>query len=268
MSSDAWITLAIVVVTVGALATERVRPSLAVLAASCTLLILDVIDSDQAFAGFSNPAPISVAALYVMAGAVEVTGAFSWVTERMTGGARRTDDGRGVLARMMPITLGSSAFLNNTTIVAMLAPPLDSWARRTGVAASRVLMPLSFAAILGGVVTAIGTSTNLVVSGLLEQSGSDPIGLFEITAVGLPLAVIGGIFLALFSARLLPERQRPDRLGRLGREFTVEMGVAPTGQLVGRAVGEAGLRNLTGVYLVEIERAGQQLAVVHGERGL
>lgn len=264
MTWEAWLTLAVVVLTVGVLVTERISLPFAVLGAVVVLLVTGVIDPQQAFSGFSNPAPITVAGLYVLAAAVEKTGALERVTSTLLrgdrGGASR--NGRG-LTRVLVPTAAASAFLNNTTIVAMVAPAVLSWTRRTGRSPSPYLMPVSFAAILGGVVTLIGTSTNLVVSGLLSQTGEEPFGLFEIGRVGLPLAVVGIALLILAGPRLLPQRKAPsEEYTEDARQFTVEMVVSDGGPLADKTVSEAGLRSLEGVFLVEIERAGRRIAPV------
>lgn len=266
MSGDAWLTLGVVVATLVVLVSERVAPAAAVVGATTFLLLAGVIDAEQAFSGFSNPAPITVAALYVLAGAVEITGALGWLTRRTLPSLGRdpTDRAtRGEMARFLPAPLGLSAFLNNTTVVAMLAPRVLLWSRQAGRPASGFLMPLSFAALLGGLITAIGTSTNLVVSGLLTERGMDALGLFEITKVGLPVAVVGLVLLVVLAPRLLPVRP-PAPLAATGgaREFTVEMIVGSGSPLVGRTVAEAGLRNLQGVYLVEVERRDHRIAPV------
>jgi di/tricarboxylate transporter len=144
----------------------------------------------------------------------------------------------------------------------MLVPMVSDWAGRHRISPSRLLMPLSFAVILGGVVTAIGTSTNLVVSGLMEQYGMEPLGMFEITRVGLPLAAAGVVFLIFASPLLLVDR-KPARedVGDV-REFVVGMTVVQNGPLEGRTVEAAGLRHLQGVFLVEIDRGGQVIAPV------
>ncbi|HVM39827.1 MAG TPA: SLC13 family permease [Acidimicrobiia bacterium] len=263
MTGDAWITLAVVAATLVLLVSERLPAAATVFGASTVLLVTDVIDAGQAFSGFSNPAPITVGALYVIAGGVEATGALEWLTRRTMPVGRPKGGVRRDLARFLPVPLASSSLLNNTTIVAMLGPRVRGWARNTGRSASSFLMPLSFAAILGGLVTTIGTSTNLVVSGLLEAAGQDGLGLFEISRVGVPVAVVGAIVLALFVPMLLPERRdaRP-ATGEGAREYTVEMIVDRKSAVAGLGVGEAGLRNLEGVYLVEIERHGHRIAPV------
>jgi len=263
MTLDAWITLAVVLVTLGVLAAEIVQPSVAVLGAVAALLVTRVIDVEQGFAGFSNPAPLTVAALYVVAAAVQKTG----ILERLIGavlasGERAGGERRG-LARILTPVAGSSGLLNNTPIVAMVAPAVVSWCRRTGQSPSRYLLPISFATILGGLLTLVGTSTNLVVSGLLESAGEEPLGLFEIGKAGLPIAIAGVALLVVVTPILLPLRRAPsESLDTDAREFTVEMIVAGDAPPAGQTVADAGLRNLQGVYLVEIERDGHTIAPV------
>jgi di/tricarboxylate transporter len=263
VSLDAWLTLAVVLVTLVVLATELLPPAMAVLGAVTALLVLGVIDIPEAFAGFSNPAPLTVAALYVVAAAVQKSGLLERLAGAVLGGASEGGSERLRLARVLTPVAGSSAFLNNTPIVAMVAPAILTWARRTGESASRYLLPVSFATILGGLITVIGTSTNLVVSGLLESHGEAPLGFFEIGKVGLPVAIAGLAMMILLTPLLLPVRRAPSETVEAdAREFTVEMIVADAGPAAGQTVSEAGLRNLQGVYLVEIERDGRKIAPV------
>jgi di/tricarboxylate transporter len=264
MGWEAWLTLAVVVGVVGLLVTERVPPPVAILGGVIVLLVARVVTPAEAFSGFSNPAPITVAALYVLAAGVEKTGALERLTARILGtGADGGMSDRRVLARLLVPVAGASAFLNNTPIVAMMAPNVVAWARRVGRSPSPFLIPISFATILGGALTLIGTSTNLVVSGLLEGAGEGPLRLFELTPVTLPLAVVGLAMLILLAPTLLPARRAPSETMREGtRRFTLEMVVEPGGPLDGRTVAEAGLRNLQGSYLVELDRAERAIAPV------
>lgn len=270
MSGDAWLTLAVLGIMLVVLVSGRVSPVVAVLGATVALLVADVTTPQQAFSGFANPAPITVGALYVLARAVEKTGALEWLTSWILPAAPRAGVSvRRQLGRFLPTPLVSSAVLNNTTVVAMLSPRVLAWARRTGRPVSKFLMPLSFAAVLGGLLTVIGTSTNLVVSGLLEAAGEDAIGLFEITKAGLPIVAVGLIVLLLVAPWTLPERRAPGApTEESAREFTVEMRVDRRSPLVGRTVAGAGLRNLEGVYLVEIERSGRTVAPVSPDEEL
>lgn len=265
MTGDAWVTLAVVALTLAVLAWDRYPPAAVVLAATVLLLVAGVIDYQQAFAGFSNPAPITVAAMFVVARGVQRTGVLAVATSRMLG----DPDSRGALVRLLLPTAGASAFLNNTPIVAMLIPSVLTWAKRREVPASRFLMPLSYATILGGTITVLGTSTNLVVSGLLVESGQEPLGLFEITHLGLPVAVVGLAVLILVVPHVLPVRRTVlEQAAEVFREFSVGMQVVDGGPMDGRTVAEAGLRDLSGVFLVALEREGRVTAPVTSDTAL
>ncbi len=259
MGIEAWITLATVGVLVTLLAREAIQPTIGVLIATIVLLVLGVIDADEAFAGFSNEAPIIVAALLVFAKAADVSGLLQLAFDRFIG---HGPPPRGFLAKLLfPITL-ASGFLNNTTIVAMTIPAIIDLCNRKGLSPSRFLLPISYAAVLGGVSTTIGTSTNLTVSGLMRESGQEPLGLFELTPVGLPIALIGTLVLTLVAGRLLPERTSGHAETTGERDYSVRMVVQRDGPMVGRTVEQAGLRHLEAVYLVAIERDGQRIAPV------
>jgi di/tricarboxylate transporter len=262
MTWQAWYTLAVTLIALYLLARESYGPANVMMGAVIALLLARVITASEAFAGFGNSAPITVAALYILARSVEKTGLLQPVLALLLGRGSQ----RGSLGRLTVASAGASAFLNNTPLVAMLIPPITDWAERNGQSPSRYLMPLSYAVILGGVVTLIGTSTNLVVSGLLDAKTGQPMGMFEITPIGLPVAVAGVLVLTLTASRLLPER-RPARkdlteLEAEFREFSLSMRVVPNGPLAGRTVEEAGLRNLQGVFLAEVERGGEQIVPV------
>ncbi|HET7585743.1 MAG TPA: SLC13 family permease [Gemmatimonadaceae bacterium] len=259
MSWQAWLTLAVVAVMVFTMVRDLLAPAVAVVGAVVVLLVTGVIGPQDAFGGFSNAAPLTVAALFVLAAAVERTGTLQPLMEMILGRAR----GRVALGRLLFPTAGVSAFLNNTPIVAMLAPEVSAWAERRDQSPSRFLMPLSFATILGGVVTLIGTSTNLLVSGLLEAGGREPIGMFELTRVGAPVAVAGLVYLVLFTDLLLPERRAAARQAQEElRAFTVHMEVSTNGPLDGATVEAGGLRHLQGVFLVQVQRGREVIAPV------
>jgi di/tricarboxylate transporter len=260
MEPAAWITLAVLAVLVAALFTEKTPPAPAVLTATLLLMLVGVITPQQAFAGFSNEAPIIIASLLIVARAVDVAGIMQPIVARLFRG---TESSTGILARLLFPLAGISAFVNNTTLVAMTIPAVVDISARRSLPASRFLMPVSYAAILGGVVTAIGTSTNLTVSGLLINAGMPPLGLFEPTLVGLPLAVAGVAAVVLLVPRVLPDRSAAaGTLAEMGRDFTVSMRVEPGSEADGSTVSEAGLRRLQGVFLVEIERDGTSIAPV------
>jgi di/tricarboxylate transporter len=258
MPFDAWFTLFVVLAMLFVLTREVMPPAAVVLGATVTLLVTGVIDEAQAFSGFSNSAPLTVAALYVLARAVEKTGVLGPLVSRLLGETRQV--GRVALARLVVPAGTSSAFLNNTPLVQMLIPEVTRWSAQHKVSPSRLLMPLSFAAILGGTLTVIGTSTNLVVSGLLEQSGEDALGIFEITPLGAVVCAVGMTMIILLAGWLVPDRSSPDEtLSEEMREFSVQMRVDEGGKLDGQTVGDAGLRHLEGVYLAEIQRPSGQI---------
>lgn len=260
MTLDAWITLAVVGVVIFVLARELVQPAAAVLGGTVALFLLGVIDAGEAFSGFSNEAPIIIASLLVLARAVDMSGVLQPVVAAVFGQITST---RALLSRLVFPVAASSGFLNNTTIVAMTAPSVIDYARRRGLPPSRFLIPLSYAAVLGGVITTIGTSTNLTISGLLTRAGMDGLDLFEITPVGLPVALAGVATIVLLAPRLLPDRgERRAATGEGGRDFTVTMQVLPAGPIDGISVEQGGLRHLHGVFLAELEREGQAVAPV------
>lgn len=249
MSVDSWIALLVLVGTIIMLVTDRLRPVVVLGGAVAVLLFTDVIEPDVALSGLSSPAPATIAALYVLAGAATATGTFSTLVDRALGRG-------GALLALTGTTAALSAVVPNTPLIAMFAPRVVRWAQRTGNDASRYLLPLSFASILGGVITLIGTSTNLVVSDLLQQSGQEPFDVLEITVVGVPVAIVGIIVLSTVGIRLLPPRNTTgDDLGLRAREFQMAARVQAEGPLVGRTIAESGLRNLDGVFLALVERS-------------
>ncbi len=232
-------------------------------AAVGVLLLTNVVDQGEALSGLSSTAPITIAALYVLAGAATVTGALSPLIDRVLDGSPKraaADPARASRARLGRLAVASGALsgiLPNTPLVALAAPRVVTWCRRSGVSASPYLIPLSYAAVFGGVITVIGTSTNLVVSDLLVAQGGDPLGVFEITGVGLPVAAVGIMVLVLTAPRLLRNRRSagPDD-AVAAQSYTIALRVDEDGPLVGQTVDAAGLRHLQGVFLAGVERAG------------
>jgi di/tricarboxylate transporter len=267
MSLDAWITAAVVIAMLVSLALNLLPPAATVLSATVFLLVTGVIDETQAFSGFSNSAPLSVAALYVLAYAADKTGLLGPLVNRMLGNEGKVT--QTSQARLNAPTAAISAFINNTPLVAMLIGQVTTWCNQRGVSPSKLLLPISYAAILGGTLTVIGTSTNLVASGLLQETGEAPIGIFEITKVSGLSVVLGMAVLIFVVPRLLPARRGAiEEFTEEMREFTLQMEVIENGPLDGSTIAEAGLRNLKGVFLVEIEREGVLLPAVSPSRRL
>lgn len=259
MTADGWATVVVLAAVFGALTWDRIAPSAVVLSGAVALLVSDVITAEQALSGFANPAPITVAALYVLARAAEKTSLLTAVAARLLGEGRTRVD----LARLLLPTAAASSVLNNTPLVAMLTPDVVAVSQRRGLVASRYLMPLSFATILGGTVTVLGTSTNLIVSGLLQDIGQAPLDLFELTPVAAPAVVAGMVVLIGFAWRLVPDRPTvQQQAAETVREFVVSMAVAPGGPLDGRRLGDTDLVGRPHVFLVEVVRGGQTFSPV------
>ena len=254
MSWEAILTLAVLGAVVIALAWPRMPPDLPLVGGLAILAVTGCAPLDKVFTGFANPGLIAVAALYVVAAGLQHTGAVSTPARWLFGHTRRLWIAQ---LRIMFPAAAVSAFINNTPVVAALLPVVLDWGKRHRFAASRLAMPLSFAAILGGSCTLIGTSTTIIVNGLLTSAtNGHGMGFFTIGAVGLPVAISGFLYILLFGRRLLPDRQ-----GAIGeftnpREYTVEMLVSKGSPLAGQTLEDAGLRHLPGLYVVEIERAG------------
>ncbi|ATJ83658.1 SLC13 family permease [Halomonas beimenensis] len=265
MSPDAWISLVVVTAVFPVMALTRIGPDMVLMGALVLLLGLGVVDPQQALGGFSSSGLFTVAFMYVLVASIRETGGIDLIIRYVLG---RPKGERLALARLVLPVAPLSGFLNNTPVVATFIPAVLSWSRRLNLPAHRLLMPLSFASILGGTITLLGTSTNLVVHGLLiERYPSLAMGLFDIAWVGVPVAVVGVTYLLLVGRRLLPPRQGATEVFENPREFTIEMEVDPAGPLVDRTVEEAGLRHLQELFLVEIERDGNVVSVVGpGER--
>ncbi|MBN2801266.1 MAG: SLC13 family permease [Deltaproteobacteria bacterium] len=252
MGWDAWFTLGIVVLSITLLATTRVGPELILLGGLTLLMVSGILTPEQALAGASNAGMITVGVLFVVAAAVRNTGAMELLTARALGHPRSVAAAQ--LRMMAPVSL-LSAVLNNTPVVALFIPTVVDWARKHNLPASKLMIPLSYASVLGGTVTLIGSSTNLIINGLwVSELGKPSLGMFEIARLGLPSAVIGVGFVVLTSRWLLPNRVAALHRMEDPREYTVEMLVSEGGPLIGQTIEGAGLRHLEGLYLLEILR--------------
>src|SRR5690606_14857572 len=245
--------------TILALATSRIAPDLILVAALTVLIVGGVLPPGDALAGLGNPGLATVGVLYVVVAGLTDTGAVHSIV-RLLGRPRSVPAAQ--LRLMLPVT-AMSGFLNNTPLVAMLVPVVEDWARSSRISVSKLMLPLSYAAILGGMFTVIGTSTNLVVHGLVLQSTDlGAMGFFSIGALGVPCAIAGIAYIVAFQRWLLPERKPPFRDNGDAREYSIEMLLEPSSPLIGRSVEEAGLRHLPGAFLAEIQRADTVLPAV------
>lgn len=275
MTWEAWATIAVVAVIFYLLASNMASPDVSLGAGAGVLMTLGLFSPNlptarDAASAFGNEALLTIAALFVVATGLTDTGAIHLITDRVFGRPRSEIDAQ---VRLVFPVAAMSAFANNTPIVAMFMPVVNDWSRRAGIAASKLFIPLSYAAILGGICTLIGTSTNLVVNALMmDAQRSDPampvMTMFTISAVGVPVAVAGLVYLVIAAPRLLPDRRDPAATLEDRREYTVEMHVEPNGPLPGRTIEEAGLRHLPGMFLSAIERDAETIVAVGPEQRL
>lgn len=205
-----------------------------------------------------NSVILSLAALYVVVGALVNTGA----TQHVAALIMHKPKGPYVPKRILTLTSLLSAFINNSPVVAMLTRIVQGHSRRYGITSSRWLLPISYASILGGTCTLIGTSTNLIVDGMMQESNGYEFHLFEIAYVGLPLVLLGWVYLRFFAHILLPIREGSGEQFDHVREYMVEMVIKESSELDGKTIIDAGLRSLPGLFLVELEREGQVLSAV------
>jgi len=263
MGCDAWITVGAVVFILVALVVNLAPVDLLFVGAAAFLAVLGIITPDEAFAGFANPGVLTVAVLFVVAAGLRETGVLDYLGRRVLGPA---GDTRSATRRLAAVIVPASALMNNTPIVAMFIPTVLDWCRRRGISPSKLLIPVSFLTILGGTCTLIGTSTNLVVNGLVIKEGLPGMSLFELGQVGLPYAIIGAAYLYFFGPKLLPDRKEfLEQVTESRREYLMEMSVQPGCRLVGQTVEQAGLRHLTGLFLIEINRGEEILSPVGPE---
>lgn len=255
---DAWATIAVVAAMVVALVLSVASPDVVLLCSLGMLLVLGILTPEEAFAGLSNNAVLTVGALFVVAAGVHHTGALGFVDRVLFP---RIPSTRAATGRLMLVTASLSAFLNNTPIVAMLIHRVRRWCEENDVPASKLMIPLSFGAILGGMTTLIGTSTNLLVAGLMQSSGYEPLGLFDLAWVGVPAAIGGILYFVVVGHRLLPDRRHERITFEDGlRECIFEARVTPGSPIGGLSVEEAGLRALEDAYLVHLRREDHIIA--------
>lgn len=241
------------------LISTTVSPDVVFLGGLTIVIVSGIVTPAEALVGFSNQGMLTVAALYIVAAGLKETGAIQFVVNKLIG---RSKNIRRAQMRIMGPVMTVSAFINNTPVVASFLPALEEWARKNRIPASKLLIPLSYAAILGGTCTLIGTSTNLIVNGLLMQAGYPSLAFFEQAVVGVPCAIAGFIYLSVFGRKLLPIRGSGFDTFKDPKEYTIEMIVDDEGPLIGKSIEEAGLRNLAGLFLVEVNRGAQIIVAV------
>jgi len=234
------------------------------LVAVVVLGFFGVLTPAEILAGFANEQIAVIIMLLLMGDIIRRTAIIELVFDKAFQGVKGY---RGFLGRMMIIVSGLSALLNNTPLVAVMMPYLNSWCKKNDISPSKLLMPLSYAAILGGCATLIGTSTNLIVNGLVVDQEILPdlrsLRIFDFVYVGIPMILIGFLYLFFWGEKLLPSREKLDEDSPENtRTYLIETQVRKNSDLIGKTIEESGLRNMKGLYLVEIQRDNRKIFVV------
>lgn len=244
--------LAILVIV---LVTDKLRVSVSFVLAVLALLILGLIRIEDFLTGFSNPSVLTIFLLIFITHAVKEHYNLAGMLDRFFGRARST---RGFLFRMTSSVAAFSSLMNNTPIVALMIPYVRQWAKRKNTPPSKLMLPLSYAALIGGTITVIGTSTNLVLNGFILSRNEDPLQLSHFLFPGILVTAAGILFMYLFADRLLPGRSDAMKeLSGHAREYLVETRIGEESELIGQTIAEANLRNLSGAYLFEVIRGRQ-----------
>ena len=258
MTAQGFLVLAVIVLMVAALVKEVMRPGLILFSAIIFLMILGSIDAGEALAGFSNKGMMTVAILFVVSEGIKQSGALNKLATTFL--PKRRGNIRLLFFRLMfPISF-MSAFLNNTPIVIIFAPIVKKWAENLNLSSQKFLIPLSYATILGGICTLIGTSTNLVVHGLMLDNGFQGFSMFELGLVGIPLAFTGYIYMSYVGVHLLPgvknfiRRPLSDQ-----KDYYYELLVPAESSLVGQVLKNGRVKDLRGFDIIQIERDGTKL---------
>ncbi|WP_366869517.1 SLC13 family permease [uncultured Roseobacter sp.] len=223
------------------------------------MLLLGVLPYENALAVLSNPAPWTIAAMFIVMGALVRTGALEVLTQLAERYAKTHP--KGAVAGVILSVMGASAIMNNTPVVVVMIPVMVQLSQTLGAKASRYLIPLSYAAIMGGSLTLIGTSTNLLVDGVARTQGLDPFTIFEILPIGLVVCVWGLIYLSIFAKHLLPDRDSMANMlsDRSKMKFFTEAVIPPESNLIGREVLSVQLFKREGVRLVDVIRGDASL---------
>lgn len=257
MSFEAILTLAILILMILALVFEWSSPDYVSFTALALLIFSGVLRPGEALGGFSNQGLLTVAMLFPIAYGVKSTGLLEILADRLIG---RAKPGRRSLFRMLLPVYALSTVLNNTPVVAMFIPTVRNWALRGNISPSKYLLPLSYASILGGVATLIGTSTNLLLDGMMRSAGLNGIGFLTVGYIGVPAAFFAFIYLGLRGYRLLPDnRDLLQRYGGDNRNFIFEFKVSRDASVSGKTVEQAALRNLEEIYLFAVIRNEEQI---------
>ncbi len=222
--------------------------------------LFNIVNINTIFSGFSNHAVITIAAMFVVSAGIHHSGGTSLFVSYLL---KNTSSFKHAMCQLFLPILPLSAFLNNTPIVSALIPAVQLWSKNIGISSSKLMIPLSYAAILGGTITLIGTSTNLVVNSQYEKITGNSFGLFDISIIGIPVAILGFLFIYFFGNKLLPNYNKETFVNF--KSFTFEMKVLNNCSIINKSILSSGLRELQNVYLIEIKRNNNIISAVPSE---
>jgi di/tricarboxylate transporter len=257
---------AVIIFLLVALYSGKLRAEAAFFISITLLTVSGILSPAEALSGFANEQLAVIMLLLVISDVIRKTDVINLVFNRLFKGTKSVG---GFIARMIAFVAPTSAFFNNTPLVAMMMPYVYSWSKRNNTSPSKLLIPLSYAAILGGCMTLVGTSTNLVVNGMAVDAGFDSLNIFDFAWVGFPMIIVGGLYLTFFADKILPShKDAMDELKEGWREYFVETVIKADSPLIGKTVLEAGLRSLSGNFLVEIVRSSTVITPVSPDQVL
>ncbi len=249
--------LGLLVIAIVLFATEKVSVDLVAFMLLIALVVGGILTPHEAFEGFSNDIIIILGSIFVISGALQETGVLDLLGTRLLKLAGSNQN--RLLLLLMGTTSAVSGFMNNTTVTAMFVPPVMTLARRAKVSASKLLMPLAFASILGGTCTLIGTSTNVAVSGYMKKVGMQELGMFELTPIGLIIVAVGLVYIMFIGQRLLPDHPETSLTAHYAmREYVSEIIVLPESPLIGQKSYDSDL-NVLEFRILKILRAEREI---------